>query len=78
MESSANITHEFTGCPECGAPAEISDRFVLESTDGPLEHVTVRCAARLGHRFTMLLERLRSVPLPSTPTQRSRVDGHPA
>jgi len=34
-----------TTCPDCGAPAEVTDRFVLESTDGPIEHVKVRCAA---------------------------------
>ena len=31
-----------TTCPECGAPAEVTDRSVLESTDGPIEHVRVR------------------------------------
>ena len=36
---------ETTTCPDCGAPAEVTDRFVLESTDGPIEHVKVRCAA---------------------------------
>lgn len=34
---------DLTRCPECGAPAEIWDRHVLESTDGPIEHVRVRC-----------------------------------
>jgi len=47
---------QLTGCPECAAPAEITDRFDLDSTDGPVEHVTVLCARR--HRFTMLAERL--------------------
>ena len=37
---------DVTRCPECGAPAEITDRFVLESTDGPVEHARVSCAAR--------------------------------
>jgi hypothetical protein len=27
--------------PECAAPAEVVDRFVLESTDGPIEHAIV-------------------------------------
>jgi hypothetical protein len=39
------------GCPQCGRPAEILERFVLESTDGPVEHVGVACLAR--HRFLM-------------------------
>jgi hypothetical protein len=35
-----------TTCPECGAPAEVTDRFALESTDGPVEHVRVQCVRR--------------------------------
>jgi hypothetical protein len=48
-------------CPEvcCGAPFEIDRRFVLESTHGPVEHVSGRCAA--GHHFLMPTEYL-SVP----------------
>ncbi len=38
-------------CPECGVPAEITDRFSLPSTDGPVDHVTVTCARR--HHFRM-------------------------
>ncbi len=37
---------QLTGCPECGAPAEITRRAVLESTDGPIEHVGLRCIRR--------------------------------
>jgi hypothetical protein len=33
-------------CPECTAPAEVVDRFALAGTDGPVEHVKVRCVAR--------------------------------
>jgi hypothetical protein len=47
---------QLTVCPQCAAPAEITDRFVLGSTDGPVAHVTVSCVRR--HRFTMLAERL--------------------
>jgi hypothetical protein len=50
---------ELTNCPDCGAPAEITRRVVLESTDGPVEHVGVRCVQR--HIFlmpTFLLDRL--------------------
>lgn len=58
---------ELVACPECGAPAEIIDRFVLESTDGPVEHATVRCARTLAHRYTVLVERLHSAPaVPAT------------
>ncbi|MGA8048049.1 MAG: hypothetical protein WCA30_17465 [Dermatophilaceae bacterium] len=45
---------EPTSCPECLAPGEIVDRFVLASTDGPIEHIHVRCAA--GHRFVLPTE----------------------
>lgn len=38
-------------CPECGAPAEVLDRFALGGTDGPLEHVKIRCLLR--HWFLM-------------------------
>jgi hypothetical protein len=47
---------DLVGCPACAAPAEVVDRYVLESTDGPIEHATVMCAVR--HRFTVLVERL--------------------
>jgi hypothetical protein len=38
-------------CPEvgCGASAYETDRYVVESTDGPVEHLAVVCEAR--HRF---------------------------
>ncbi len=49
------FTLEIVECPECTAPAEIVDRFVLESTAGPIEHATVLCVLR--HRFTVLVER---------------------
>jgi hypothetical protein len=32
-----------TTCPDCAAPAEVTERFALESTDGPIEHVRLRC-----------------------------------
>ncbi len=41
----------------CGAPAEITDRFAMESTDGPLEHVTAVCIAPERHRITCDLGR---------------------
>jgi hypothetical protein len=47
---------EMVNCPECTAPAEVLDRFVLESTDGPIEHAIVLCILR--HRRTLLVEQL--------------------
>ncbi|MDQ4055339.1 MAG: hypothetical protein M3237_21965 [Actinomycetota bacterium] len=40
-----------TTCPECGRPAEIGWRDVLESTDGPVEHARVTCID--GHWFLL-------------------------
>ncbi len=40
---------ELTTCPECGAPAHIEQRHVLESTDGPIEHAKIRCVT--GHWY---------------------------
>ncbi len=43
-------------CPECGFPAEVIDRFTLNSTNGPADHLALRCAG--GHHFRMLVELL--------------------
>jgi hypothetical protein len=43
-------------CPECHVPAEITEQFSLTSTDGPVEHVVVHCAA--GHHFRMAADSL--------------------
>lgn len=40
-----------TSCPECGEKARVEWRFVLESTDGPIEHCKVRCVH--GHWFVL-------------------------
>jgi hypothetical protein len=49
---------DVTGCPEpgCNLPAEILDRAILESTDGPIEHARIACLG--GHRFLMPIEML--------------------
>lgn len=52
-------TLELTTCPEpsCRATAEILDRVLLESTDGPIEHTKTFCVNRhffmlpTGHRW---------------------------
>ena len=38
-----------TGSVRCGLPAEVQGRYVMRSTDGPLESVQIRCP--LGHSF---------------------------
>jgi len=59
-----------TSCPQCHDPAEVTDRFWLSSTDGPVEHVAVSCIA--SHHFRMPAEML-PVPLdePLTSAQRA-------
>jgi hypothetical protein len=42
---------EWTTCPQCGLLAEVVDRDVWPSTDGPVEHAHVRCVDR--HRFVL-------------------------
>jgi hypothetical protein len=48
---------EFVDCPECGLPAEVLDRFVLESTDGPVEVIKIRCVR--GTPFLMPVSKLK-------------------
>ena len=43
-------------CPACSVPAEVTERFSLPSTDGPVPHVALSCAA--GHHFRMAVDRL--------------------
>jgi hypothetical protein len=38
-------------CPECGVLAEVTDRFSLPGTGGPVEHLAVQCVA--GHHLRM-------------------------
>jgi hypothetical protein len=45
------MEREFIPCPECGLPAEVEHRTILQSTDGPVEHLKTRCAT--GHWFFM-------------------------
>jgi hypothetical protein len=52
---------DLTVCPDCGQTAEIEDRHVLESTDGPIEHACVRCL--VGHWFFMPVDKLSSPAL---------------
>jgi hypothetical protein len=52
-----------TTCPTCLKPAEIVDRFTLASTDGPAEHIKVRCSN--GHVYTLLVDEVQSLRLAS-------------
>ena len=64
-------------CPQCRVPAEITERFSLPSTDGPVAHVAVGCAA--GHHFRMPADRLPAHPPAHPPApQRASLAAGPA
>jgi hypothetical protein len=46
----------FIYCPECDVPAEVTDRFDLAGTSGPVDHIVLQCAA--GHGFRMASDQL--------------------
>jgi hypothetical protein len=50
------VSARLVACPECELPAEITERFWLDSTDGPVLHVCVTCVD--GHYFRMPADRL--------------------
>jgi hypothetical protein len=56
-----SVILQLTACPDadCQLPAEVVDRFVLPSTEGPIEHVMLHCLAR--HTFTLPVARLITV-----------------
>ena len=64
--------HTWVLCPSsgCSYDAVLSGRQALPSTDGPIEHATVSCAA--GHQFFMPSDRLMSDVLPVERADRSR------
>jgi hypothetical protein len=45
-------------CPQCGAPAQITERFQLGSTAGPVEHLQTGCVN--NHWLTPLAETVAS------------------
>ena len=51
---------DLTTCPDCGTVAEVLDRFVLESTDGPVEHVRTACLGR--HSFLLPAASMPCIP----------------
>ena len=52
----------FVSCPDpfCDGIAEITDRFVLASTDGPITHVATYCIRQ--HMFRLPESRVPIVP----------------
>jgi hypothetical protein len=45
-----------SGSVRCGLPAEVQGRYLMRSTDGPLESARIRCP--LGHWFNGPVESL--------------------
>jgi len=45
-----------TGSVRCGLPAEVQDRYLMNSTDGALESARIRCPR--GHWFNGPIESL--------------------
>jgi hypothetical protein len=37
---------DIIACPQCGAPAEIIQRFWLDSTDSPIQHFQTICLSK--------------------------------
>ena len=56
---------DITTCPQCGQPATVRWRTVLESTDGPIEHARVDCLNR--HWFLLPVAMLERGPAIDTP-----------
>ncbi|HYB17858.1 MAG TPA: hypothetical protein VEF71_20660 [Streptosporangiaceae bacterium] len=54
LDCPAYLDHN--GAGRCGLPAEVSCRFTMRSTDGPVESATIRCPA--GHYFSGAIESL--------------------
>jgi hypothetical protein len=44
---------DYVRCPQCDLPAEITDRFALASTDGPMDFIKIACIG--GHWYTPAL-----------------------
>jgi len=54
LDCPAYLNHE--GAERCGLSAEVRCRFIMQSTDGPLECAMIRCPA--GHYFNGSIESL--------------------
>ena len=60
-----------TGSVRCGLPAEVQDRYLMRSTDGPLESVKIRCPR--GHWFNGPVESLTLEERPDLSAQREAI-----
>ena len=60
-----------TGSARCGLPAEVQGRYVMRSTDGPLESAQIRCP--LGHCFNGPVESLTLEERPDPAAERAAI-----
>jgi hypothetical protein len=63
VDGTGTVPQGLIACPEpaCGVPAGVVDRFVLASTDGPVELARTWCLE--GHGFTQRVEALAAWPV---------------
>lgn len=50
--STIDIYMETVKCPTCDLDAEVYDRYVRESTSGPVEHIKIRCVNKHDYNMT--------------------------
>jgi hypothetical protein len=60
-----------TGSVRCGLPAEVQGRYLMRSTDGPLESARIRCPR--GHWFNGPVESLVLEEQPDTSVESQAV-----
>jgi hypothetical protein len=79
-ETAMDASAMFVDCPaymdktdsvRCGLPAEVQDRYLMRSTDGPLESARIRCPR--GHWFNGPVESLALEERPGTAVDREAV-----
>ena len=64
-----------TGSVRCGLPAEVQDRYLMNSTDGALESARIRCPR--GHWFNGPIESLTFGERAAPVADRTRYAGQP-
>jgi hypothetical protein len=60
-----------TGSVRCGLPAEVQDRYLMRSSDGPLESARIRCPR--GHWFNGPVESLTLEERPEASAEREAI-----
>jgi hypothetical protein len=60
-----------TGSVRCGLPAEVQGRYLMRSTDGPLESAKIRCPR--GHGFNGPVESLTFGERPDAAAEREAI-----